>query len=158
VGTQLGFKRLQESNYSSRCSRKLWFQHYYQSLFLEVTLSHPTTFMGARGAHMELYGCEAWSLTLRQERRLRVFENRVLTRIFGPKRDENGEWRRLQNEEFHSLYRSPNITRMVKSRRLRWTGHVARMEESRSTLKMLAGKRPLGRLRHRREENIRMDL
>ena len=60
--------------------------------------------------------------------------------IFGPKRDENGEWRRLHNEELHSLYRSPNIDRVIKSRRLRWTGHVARMEEGRRAFKILAGK------------------
>ena len=70
-----------------------------------------------------LYGCETWSLTLR------LFENRILRRIFGPKRGENGEWRRLHNEELHSLYRSPNIVRAIKSRRLRWAGHIARMEE-----------------------------
>ena len=66
-----------------------------------------------------LYGCEAWSLTLREESRLRVLENRIVRRIFGPKRDENGEWRRLHNEELHSLYRLPNIVRVIKSRRLR---------------------------------------
>ena len=65
-----------------------------------------------------LYVCETWSFTLREESRLRVFENRILRRIFGPKRDENGEWRRLHNEELHSLYRSPNIVRVIKSRRL----------------------------------------
>ena len=73
-----------------------------------------------------LYGCETWSLTLREESRLRVFENRILSQIFGSKRDENGEWRRLYNEELHSLYRSLNIVRVNKSRRLRWPGHVAR--------------------------------
>ena len=109
-----------------------------------------------------LYGCETWSLTLREECRLRVFENRILRQIFGPKRDENGEWRGLHNEEIHSLYRSPNIVRMIKSRRLRWTGHVARMEEDRSAFEMLTGKptgkRPFGRPRRRWEGNIRMDL
>ena len=79
-----------------------------------------------------LYVCEAWSLTLREKRRLRVFENRIPRRIFGPKRDENGEWRRLHNEEFHSLYRLPNIVRVIKSKRLRWAVHIARMEEGRS--------------------------
>ena len=79
-----------------------------------------------------LYDCEKWSLTLRKECRLRVFENRILRRIFGPKREENGEWRRLHNKEFHSLVRSPNIVRVIKSRRLRWAGHVARIEEGRS--------------------------
>jgi len=102
------------------------------------------------------------SLTLREERRLRVFENRILRRILGPKRDENGEWRRVHNEELHNFYRSPNIVRLIKSRRLRWAGHVARMEEGRSAFKILTskpkGKRPLGRPRHRWEENIRMDL
>jgi hypothetical protein len=66
-----------------------------------------------------LYGYEAWSITLREERRLRLFENRILRRLFEPKRDENGEWRRLQNEEIHSLYSSINIAKMTKSRRLR---------------------------------------
>ena len=79
-----------------------------------------------------LYGCETWSLTLREESRLRVFENRILRRIFGPKRHENGDWRRLHNEELHSLYRSPNTVTVIMSRRLRWAGHVVRMAESRS--------------------------
>jgi hypothetical protein len=70
-----------------------------------------------------LYGCGTWSLTLREEHRLRVFENRVLKRIFRPKRDEViGGWRKLHNEEFHNLYGSPNILRMIKSRRMRWEG------------------------------------
>ena len=74
-----------------------------------------------------LYGCESWSLALREERRLRVFENRVLRIVFGPKRDEvTGEWRKLHNEELSDLYFLPNIVRVVKSR-MRWAGHVARM-------------------------------
>jgi hypothetical protein len=82
---------------------------------------------------MVLYGCETWSLTLREEHRLRGFENRVLRRIFGPKRDEVTEaWRKLHNEELHNLYSSPSIIRMIKSRRMRGAGHVARMGEKRS--------------------------
>jgi hypothetical protein len=81
-----------------------------------------------------------WSLTLREEHRLRVFENRVLRRIFGPKRDEvTGEWRKLHSEELHILFSSPNITRQIKSRRMRWAGHVARMGEERNVYKVLMG-------------------
>jgi hypothetical protein len=110
-----------------------------------------------------LYGCETCSLTLREEHRLRVFENRVLRRIFGPKRDEvTGEWRKLHNEELHNLYSSPDIIREVKSRRMRWAGHVVCMGEERKVYKVLVGKpqgkRPLGRPRCRWENGIRMDL
>jgi hypothetical protein len=77
-----------------------------------------------------LYGCETWSLTLREEHRLGMYENRVLRRIFGPKRDEViGEWRKLHNEELHDLYSSPSIISIIKVRRMRWAGHVARMGE-----------------------------
>ncbi|KAJ4429807.1 hypothetical protein ANN_22011 [Periplaneta americana] len=110
-----------------------------------------------------LYGCETWTLTLREELRLRVFENKVLRKIFGAKRDEvTGEWRKLHNTELHALYSSPNIIRNLKSRRLRWAGHVARMGESRNAYRVLVGrpegKRPLGRPRRRWEDNIKMDL
>jgi len=110
-----------------------------------------------------LYGCENWSLTLREERRLRVFENRVLRRIFGPKRGGvRGEWREVHNEELHDLYCSSNVVRVKKSRRMRLTGHVARMEERRRVYRFLMreseGKRPLGRTRSRWEDNNKMDL
>ena len=110
-----------------------------------------------------LYGCETWSLTLREERKLRVFENMVLRRIFGPRRDEvMGEWRSLHNEELNDLYSSYNIVRVIKSRRMRWAGHVARMGEERGVYRVLVGKqegkRPLGRPRRRWVDNIRTDL
>jgi hypothetical protein len=106
-----------------------------------------------------LYGCETWSLTLRQEHRLRVFENRVLRRIFGLKRDEvTGEWRKLHNEELRDLYSSASIIRIIKSRRMRWVGHVARMGKKRNAYRLLVGKIPLGRPRCRWVDNIRMDL
>ena len=94
---------------------------------------------------------------------MRVFENMVLRRIFGPRRDEvKGEWRRLHNEELNDLYSSPNIVRVIKSRRMSWAGHVARMCEERGVYRVLVGKlkgkRPLGRPRRRWVDNIRMDL
>ena len=93
-----------------------------------------------------LYGCETWSLTLRKERKLRVFENMVLRRIFGPRRDEvTGEWRRLHNEELNDLYSSPNIVLVIKSRRMRWAGHVAHMVGERGVYRVLLGK-PEGRI------------
>jgi hypothetical protein len=97
---------------------------------------------------------------LGEEHRLRVFENRAL-RIFGPKREEDGSWRKLHNHELHNLYSSPNV-RVIKSRRMRWAGHVARMGEGRGVYRVLVGrsegKRPLGRPRRRWEDDIKMDL
>jgi len=100
---------------------------------------------------------------LRKERKLRVFEKRVLRRVFGPKRDEvTGEWRKLHKEELRDLYSLPNIVRVVESRRMRWAGHMARMGEGRGVHMVLVGKaegkRPLGRPRRRWEDNIKMDL
>ncbi|KAJ4428289.1 hypothetical protein ANN_24307 [Periplaneta americana] len=110
-----------------------------------------------------LYSCETWTLILREEHRLRVFENKVLRKIFGAKRDEvTGEWRKLHNTELHALYSSPDIIRNIKSRRLRWAGDVAHIGESRNAYRVLVGrpeeKRPLGRPRRRWEDNIKMDL
>ena len=110
-----------------------------------------------------LYGCETWSLTLGEERRLRVFEIGVLRRIFWPRWDEEpGERRKLHNEELNDLYCSPNIFRIIKSRRMRWAGHVARVGERRVEYSVLVGKpeekRPLGRPRRRWEDNIKVDL
>jgi hypothetical protein len=103
-----------------------------------------------------LYGCESWSLTLR------VFENKVLKRICGPKKVEvTGEWRRLHNKELYALY-SSNIIWVIKSKKLRWTGHVARMGETRGAYRALVGKpeerRSLRRPRRRWEDNIKIDL
>jgi hypothetical protein len=99
------------------------------------------------------YGCETWSRASREEHRLRVFENRVLRRLFGPKRAEvTGSWRKLHNVELHNLYSSPSIIRIIKSTRMRWGGHVTRMGEKRNAYRILVGKpeekRPLGRPKH----------
>jgi hypothetical protein len=106
-----------------------------------------------------LYGRETWSLTLREEQKLRAFKNKVLRRIFGPKREEvTGEWRRLHKEELNDLYSSANIIRVIKSRRMRWAEHVARMWEKRGAYSILVGRsegrRPLGRPGRKWEDNI----
>jgi hypothetical protein len=103
------------------------------------------------------------TLTLREERRLRVFENRVLRRVFGPKRDEvTGKWRKLNNKELNDLYSLPNIVLVVKSRRMKCAGHVACMVDDRGVHRVLVGrpkgKKPLGRPRRRREDNFKRDL
>jgi len=108
-----------------------------------------------------LYGSETWSLTLKEERRLRVFWSRVLRRIFGLKKDEvTWEWRKLHNEELNDLYCSPSIVRTIKSRKMRWAGNVELMGERRGVYRVLVGKperkRSLGRRRHRWEDNIKV--
>jgi hypothetical protein len=110
-----------------------------------------------------LYGCETWSLALREEHKLRVFENLALRRICGPKKDEvTGRWRKLHNEELHNLYFSPSIIRIMKLRKMRWAGHVARMGEKSHAFRLFMvkskGKRPLGRPRCRRLDDIKMDI
>jgi hypothetical protein len=109
-----------------------------------------------------LYGCETWSLTLGEEHRLRAFEKRLLKRIYGPKREEDGSWRKLHNDELRNLYSLPNIVRVIKSRRTRWAGPVACMGKGRDVYRVLDGrpeeKRPLERFRRRWEDDIRMDL
>jgi hypothetical protein len=104
-----------------------------------------------------------WFLSLREEHRLRVFGNRVLSNILGPTRDKiTGEWRRLHNKELHVLCFSPNIIRVIKSRRMRWAGHVARMGERKGAHRILVekdhGKRSLERPRLRWDDNIKMDF
>jgi hypothetical protein len=110
-----------------------------------------------------LYVRESWSVTLRKEQRLRVFENRVLRRIFGAKGNEaTREWRRLHNEELNDLYSSQNVIRVIKSRRMRWAGHVAHIGEKRGAYRNLVWRpeerRPLGRQRRKWEDNIKMVL
>jgi hypothetical protein len=110
-----------------------------------------------------LYGCETWSLTVREEHKLRVFGNRVLRILFGPKRDEETRgWRKLHNEELHDLYSSPSIIRIIRPRRMRWAGHVARMGEKKNVYRLLVGKlegkTPLRRPRRRWRDTIKVDL
>jgi hypothetical protein len=119
---------------------------------------HDTTFQ-VKSLHIMTMNSRA---PLREECRVTVFENKVLTRIFGPKRDEvRGSWRRLHNRKLYTLYSAPNIIRVIKSRRLRWAGHVVRMGESRCAYRALVGKpegrRPLERHRRRWDNNIKMD-
>ena len=110
-----------------------------------------------------LYDCETWSLTLWEKQILRVFKNKVLRKISGAKRDKiTGEWRKLHNSELHALHSLPNIIRNLKSRQLRWAGHVAHMELTRNSYRVLVGKpggkRSLRRPKRRWEDNIKMDL
>jgi hypothetical protein len=114
--------------------------YYQQQGFQKVPIHISFTrrqFSNIVGKLLVLCGCETWSLTLREEHRLRVFENKVLRRIFGPKRDEvTGGWRKLHNEELRGLYSSPNLIRITKSRRMRWVMHVAQMGEKRNAYRL----------------------
>jgi hypothetical protein len=110
-----------------------------------------------------LYGCKTLLFILREEHKLRVYENSALRRIFWPWRDKViGKWRKLHNEELCDMYPSPNTVQMIKSRRMKWVGHVTYMGERRGIYRVLVGKaegkRPLGRPRHRWDDNIKMDL
>jgi hypothetical protein len=110
-----------------------------------------------------LFGCETWFLTLRKEHKLRVFENRALVRIFGPKKDEIiGGCRKTHNGGLHGLHSSPNATAIISSRRISSAGNSARMKAKRNTYRVLVrkpqGKKLMGRTRHRWNDNIRMDL
>jgi hypothetical protein len=110
-----------------------------------------------------LYGCETWSLALRDEHRLRVFGNRVLRRIFGPRRDEMTEgWRKIHNEELRKWFSSPSIIRMIKSRKMRWAGHVARKGAERKAYWLLVenpvGRRLLGKPRRKWVDNSKIGL
>jgi hypothetical protein len=107
-------------------------------------------------------GCDTWSLTFKEEQRLRIFKNKVLRRVFGSKRNEiTGEWRILHYGELYALYSTPNI-QVIKSKRLKYTGHTAYIGESRGAHRVLVGKpeggRPLGRPMHRWEDTIKMNL
>jgi hypothetical protein len=153
LGTTLTDQNCIHEEIKSRLNSGNACYHWVQSLLSSRLLSR----------NVVLYGCETWSLTLREEHILRVFENRVLRRIFGHKRDEvTGEWRKLHSEELRNLYSSPDIIRQVKSRRMRWTGHVALMGEEGKVYQVLVGKlegkRPLRWSRYRWEDGIRMDL
>jgi hypothetical protein len=125
LGTKIANKNLIQEKISTRLNSSNACYHSVQKLFLFVCcIKTQKTIM----LTVVLYGRETWSLTLGEAHWLRVFQKRVLRRIIGPKRDEvTGGWRKLQNEEVPNLYSSPNIIRMIKSRRMRWAGHVARM-------------------------------
>jgi hypothetical protein len=165
LGTILTVQNCMHVEINSRLNSRNACYHLVQSLLSSCLLSRNVKVKIYKTIILPvvLYGCETWSLTLREEHRLRVFENRVLRRIFELKRNEvMGELRKLHNGKLHNLHLSPDIISQIKSRRMRWVGHVAHMGEERNLHKVLVGKpegkRPLGRLRNRWEDGIRMDL
>jgi hypothetical protein len=121
---------------SSWCLFTQWFLKYSRLISKNLKIKIYKTLI----LPVVLYGCETWSLTLREEHGLRVFEHRMLRRIFGSKREEDGSWKKLHNDELYSLYSSPNIVRVIKARRMRLAGHVARMREGRGVYRVLVGK------------------
>jgi hypothetical protein len=132
LGTTLTDQNCMHEEIKSRLNSGNACYHSVQSPLSSCLLSRNTTVKIYKTIILPvvLYGCETWSLTLREEHRLRVFENRVITRIFGPKRDDvTGECRKLHNEELQNLYSSPSTIRQIKSRRMKWAGHVACMGE-----------------------------
>jgi hypothetical protein len=143
LGTTLADQNCMHKEIKSRLNSVNACYHLFQSLLSSCLLSryvkvkiYKTTILP-----VVLYGCKTWSLTLRDENRLRVFENRLLRRIFGTKRDEvMGQPTKLHNGQLHNLYTSPDIIRETKSRRMRWVGHVARMGEEKKVYKVLVGK------------------
>ena len=142
-----------------------WFGYIVQNLLSSSLLSKNLKIKTYRIKILPvvLYRCENWSLTLREEHRLRVFENSVLRRIFGSKRDEvTRKWKTLHNEELNDMQSWPNVVWVIKSRRIRWAQHVVRMGERRAVYRVLVGKpegnRPLGRPWHRWEDNMKTDL
>jgi hypothetical protein len=164
LGRTLTYQNSFKEEIKSRLKSGNAWNHSVQNLLSSSLLSKNLKFKIYRTILLPfvLYGCETWSLTLMVERRLRAFENRVLRRIFGPMSEVTGKWRKLQNEELNDLYSSPNIVQLIKSKRMRLAGHVARMGEGRGVYRVLVGKRegkrPVGRPRLRWEENIKMDL
>jgi hypothetical protein len=165
LGTALADQNSIQEEIKSRLKSGNACYHSVQDLLSSSLLSKNTKIKIYRSIILPvvLYGCETWSLTLSEEHRLRFFENRVLRRIFGPKRNEvTGEWRRLHNGELNDLHSSPTIIRVIKSRRMRWAGHVGRMGKGRGVYRIFVGRpegrRPLGRPRRRWEDNIKMDI
>ena len=159
MGTALTYQNSMQEEIKSRLKSGNACYHSVQNLSSSSVLPTYSTITLPLVSHR----CETWSFTLREECRLRVFQNRVLRRIFGPKRDKlTVEWRKLHNEELNYLYTSLNIVWVIKSRRMRWAGHVAYMGDRRVVYRVLVGKpvgkRPLERLGHRWEDTIKMDL